>query len=92
MPRDLVKRLNFQDEPPQSAVLTNYDREHLKTYLRLLDSEADGACWEEAVSVIFGLDARKDPGRAERVYASHLARAKWMTDNGYRNLIRASYH
>ncbi|KQT27378.1 hypothetical protein ASG57_17610 [Bradyrhizobium sp. Leaf396] len=87
-----MTRLRFQDEPPQSMVLTNYDREHLKTYLRLLDSEAGGACWQEAVSIIFGLDARKDPGRAQRVYASHLARAKWMTENGFRSLIGASYH
>ncbi len=31
------------DEPPQSAVLTNYDRTHMTLYLRLLDAETDGA-------------------------------------------------
>jgi hypothetical protein len=88
----VVALLKFEDEPPQSAALTTYDREHLKTYLRLLDSEADGAGWEEVVCVIFGLDPGKEPARAERVYNSHLARAKWMTENGFRSLIRSSLH
>ena len=31
------------DEAPTTSVLTGYDEEHLVTYLRLLDAEADGA-------------------------------------------------
>jgi hypothetical protein len=87
-----VTKTDFLDQPPDSSVLTPYDREHLKTYLRLLDAEADGACWEEAVTVIFGLDPDKDAQRAARVYTTHLARAKWMTENGFRHLVRSSYH
>jgi hypothetical protein len=29
-----------------------------------------------------------DVGRAWRCWESHLARAKWMTEHGYRHLIR----
>lgn len=87
-----MSKPNFLDEPPASERLTEYDQAHLVTYLRLLDAEADDAAWEEAVRVIFGLDPAKEPERAERVHASHLARARWMTEHGYRDLLRASYH
>jgi hypothetical protein len=76
------------DEPPQSAVLTSYDRAHMKLYLRLLDAETDGADWREAVELLFGIDPTKEPERASRVHRSHLERARWMTEQGYRQLAR----
>jgi hypothetical protein len=82
----------FSDAPPVSETITDYDRRHFAIYLRLLDAETEGAEWQEVVRVIFGLDPHKDPDRAERVHASHLSRAHWMTANGYDALIRASYH
>ncbi len=85
-------KLAFSDAPPGDDTITDYDRRHLATYLRLLDAEAEGAEWQEVVRVIFGLDAGKDSDRAERVHASHLARAHWMTAYGYDALIRSSYH
>jgi hypothetical protein len=33
--------------PPPDPVLTVYDEEHLLTYLRLLDANAEGADWRE---------------------------------------------
>jgi hypothetical protein len=33
------------DQAPRTDELTGYDYEHLVTYLRLLDAEADGADW-----------------------------------------------
>ena len=77
----------FADEPPQSDRLSAYDERHLVTYLRLLDAEKDGASWEEAVSIIFAIDPASEPDRAQRVYATHLARAKWMTQHGYKHLM-----
>jgi hypothetical protein len=79
---------SYLDEPPQSATLTSYDREHMTLYLRLLDAATDGAPWEEAVSILFGLDPRREPERAKRVHDSHLARARWMSESGYRLLLR----
>ena len=78
----------FLDEPPQSTALTNYDRAHMKLYMRLLDAESDGADWREAVAVLFGIDPCKEPERANRVHRTHLARAHWMTEHGYRQLAR----
>ena len=79
---------SFWDEPPQSASLTAYDRKHMTLYLRLLDAAADGASWQEAVSVLFGLDPLREPERAKRVHDSHLARARWISESGYRLLLR----
>ena len=82
----------FLDEPPFSEALTSYDREHMKLYMRLLDANRDGADWREAVSVLFGIDPEREPERAQLVHASHLARARWMTEQGYRQLVRGSRH
>ena len=77
----------FADEPPQSDRLSAYDERHLVTYLRLLDAEKDEASWEEVVSIIFAIDPASEPDRARRVYDTHLARAKWMTQHGYKHLL-----
>lgn len=78
----------FDDCPPASPKLTPYDERHLATYLRLLDSAEAGADWREAVRLVFGLNPARDPQRARVVYDSHLARARWMTETGYCDLLR----
>lgn len=78
----------FEDMAPDSADLTDYDRAHIKLYMRLLDAAADGADWREAVEVLFGIDPIREPERARKVHDSHLARARWMTHTGYRHLLR----
>jgi len=87
-----MNRTTFADHPPQSASMTAYDRQHLVLYVRLLDAAEEGAEWTEVVRVLFGLDAKQDPERARRVYDSHLARARWMTEHGYRDLLRSAMH
>ncbi|WP_019960598.1 DNA -binding domain-containing protein [Woodsholea maritima] len=76
------------DAPPDEAVLTVYDRDHLKLYMRLLDAESAGATLEEVSSVLFGIDATAEPERAQRVHDSHLSRARWMTEQGYREILK----
>lgn len=82
---------SFLDEPPVSQTLTAYDREHMVLYLRLLDSARDGADWREAAQILFGLDPAHDPQRCRHVHDAHLARARWMTEHGYRELIRSAH-
>jgi len=77
----------FDDRPPDGARVTSYDERHLVTYIRLLDAEAEGADWREVVSVIFGIDPEREPERARIVHDSHLARARWMTQTGFRHLL-----
>jgi hypothetical protein len=78
----------FQDRPPESDRLTAYDESHLALYIRLLDAAAEGADWREAVQILFALDPDRDPDHARIVHDSHLARARWMTTTGYRELLR----
>jgi hypothetical protein len=58
------------------------------TYLRLLDADAAGADWREVAKLVLHIDPERDPERARRTWTSHLARAKWMRDSGYRQLLR----
>ncbi len=80
--------MTFQDRPPESDRLTAYDEGHLALYIRLLDAAAEGADWREAVQIIFALDPDRDPDRARMIHDSHLARTRWMTTTGYRELLR----
>lgn len=82
-----MTQINFEDCPPDCLRVTPYDESHLVTYLRLLDADAEGADWREVVAIIFGLDPAEDPERAKTVHESHLARARWMTQIGYRFLL-----
>jgi hypothetical protein len=75
------------DEAPSSSTLTSYDKEHLLTYLRLLDAQAEGAEWDEAALLVLNIDPVREPDRARRVWESHLARAKWLTAQGYCRVI-----
>lgn len=82
----------FEETAPTGPELTAYDREHVKLYMRLLDAEADGADWREVASVVFGLDPVREPSRAQAVHASHLSRARWLAESGYRELLRHGLH
>ena len=75
------------DVAPNSSVLTGYDEQHLVTYLRLLDADAEGADWQEVARIVLRIDPQLEPERARRAWDSHLARARWMTENGYRHLL-----
>lgn len=68
--------------------MTAYDRAHLTVYVRLLDAADTNAPWDEATKIVLGLDPSVEPDRAKRVYDSHLARARWMMDHGYKDLLR----
>lgn len=82
----------FEDAAPSGLELTAYDREHIKLYMRLLDAEADGADWREVASIVFGLDPVREPSRAQAVHTSHLSRAHWLAERGYRELLQHDLH
>jgi hypothetical protein len=79
------------DLAPSDPALTRYDEQHLVTYLRILDANADGADWHEVSRIVLHIDAEREPDRARRAFDSHLARARWMTEVGYRQLLRRDY-
>ncbi len=74
----------LSETAPTGPQLTDYDRAHRITYLRLLDAEAESADWREVATVVLHLDVAADVERARRIWESHLARARWMTEAGYR--------
>jgi hypothetical protein len=80
----------FENQPPITDRVNAYDERHFVTYLRLLDADAEGADWREVVQVVFGIDPAQEPDRAKTVHDSHLARARWMTETGYRHLLESS--
>ena len=61
------------------TALTAYDYEHLVTYLRVLDAEADEADWTEVARIVLHIDPANEPARARHAWESHLARARWMS-------------
>jgi type VI secretion system activator RovC-like protein len=73
---------------PSDSVLTAYDEQHVVTYLRLLDADAQGADWREVARLVLHLDPEREADRARKAFDSHLSRAKWMTKHGYRHLLR----
>lgn len=78
------------DLAPTEPSVTDYDRAHAEKYLRLLDAAAEGASWEEACRIVLGVDPAREPERAESMLRSHLERARWLTEHGYRDLLKGS--
>lgn len=75
------------DEALDCPLLTAYDHLHHVTYLRLLDAEEAGADWREVARIVLGRDPAIDRDGARRCWDSHMARARWMRDIGYRQLL-----
>ena len=75
------------DLAPDAPTLTDYDKHHHVTYLRLLDADAEGADWQEVAKIVLHIDPAQEPDRARKAWESHLARALWMTEHGYRLLL-----
>ncbi|PDT65892.1 DUF2285 domain-containing protein [Bradyrhizobium ottawaense] len=76
------------ESAPDAPVLTIYDEQHLVTNWRLLDAAAEGADWKEVARIVLRVDPDREPSRARNAFDTHLARANWMADHGYRHLLR----
>lgn len=76
------------DEVPWSDHVTDYDRAHFITYLRLLDGVILGADDDELCRAILEVDPKST--HAKQTLASHLSRARWMAETGYRDLLPES--
>jgi hypothetical protein len=76
------------DVAPNEPALTAYDELHVITYIRLLQAQGQGADWREVARIVLHIDPKREPDRARTAYESHLARAKWVTEQG--RLLRGS--
>jgi hypothetical protein len=70
------------DSAPGDRAVTSYDEQHVVTYMRLLQAESEGADWREVAHIVLHIDPDREPDRARNAYESHLARAKWVTEQG----------
>lgn len=70
---------------PWSDTLTAYDEAHLSLYLRLLDGRQAGLSDVALCRTILALEP-DERGRA--VLDGHMRRADWMTQQGFRQLLR----
>lgn len=78
---------DVDDTAPTGPDITPYDEEHFVTYMRLLDAEADGAHWSEVARIVLHRDPVAAETRTRQCWESHLARARWMTQHGYRRIL-----
>jgi predicted SprT family Zn-dependent metalloprotease len=79
---------NVANTAPTDLTLTPYDLAHLVTYIRMLEADAECTDWREVSRIVLHIDPEKEPAQAKRAHESHLARARWMTETGYRFLLR----
>lgn len=76
------------DEAPTAASITEYDQRHLITYLRLLDAVAQRVHWKRGAQNILGRDPAHQASRVKRCWDSHVKRARWISEQGYRQLLK----
>ena len=81
----------YADEVPWSDRLTEYDLRHHDTYIRFLDAGNEGLSQDDMARRILGIDPDAEPERARKAVESHLARARWMGEVGYRYLLAGDY-
>jgi hypothetical protein len=69
---------------PQDEVVTAYDERHFPLYVQLLDAKAAGMSEDELCRTVLHLEPIES---AKAILASHVARATWMTEKGFRQLL-----
>lgn len=79
---------HIADVAPAGPALTSYDEKHMITYMRLLDADQQGADWRDVSRIVLRIDPEIEANRARLAFESHLSRARWMTEQGYRHLLR----
>ena len=72
------------DVVPWDDKVTAYDEAHFACYLQLLDAEAANLPEDEICRLVLQLEPSE---HARSILRSHLERAKWMTEHGYRQLL-----
>ena len=78
-----------REDPEYRGLLANRSSS-LKRLIRNLQGP-DGEARTRWPGSILGIDPAKEPERARKAVESHLARARWMTEVGYRELAADRY-
>jgi hypothetical protein len=78
--------IGLQPVAPTGNAITDYDRAHFQQYVRLLDGYSAGLDDDELCKSILDMDPRPDRNAARRILRSHLERARWISQAGYRQI------
>ncbi len=79
---------DVDDEAPNGDSITAYDERHFVTYMRLLDADAENADWQDVAQIVLHRDPVGEKLRTRRCWQSHLARAQWLSREGYREILK----
>lgn len=74
-------------EPPESDLLSAYDRRHMSTYAALILADDDGDSWQSMAADILKLNVEGHEEDAKRCCEAHLERARWFLETGYHQLF-----
>ncbi|TWB87291.1 hypothetical protein FBZ93_12272 [Bradyrhizobium macuxiense] len=77
---------DVSDITPNEPVLTAYDEQHLVAYWRLLDAEGAVGDWKEVARTVLHIDPDRGSSCPRERGVGHLAGAKWVAHQGYRDL------
>lgn len=87
MTSDPKTRPLVNPKAPSVDYITDYDRKHLGTYLSLLYAIGEDHSEEKMSLDILGIDPVLERDRARHTLRSHLGRARWLANSGYRFLL-----
>ena len=79
------------DEIPWSDRMTEYNNRNCEAYIRLLDADNKRLSNDDIARRILGIDPTAEPERARKAVKSHMSRARWMGEVGYRYLVSGDY-
>lgn len=81
--------LPVADLVPWDDKITPYDKAHFSRYLRLLDAVDTDATSDDMCLAILDRDPTANPDGAKKTLESHLARARWLSEQGYKDLLKS---
>ena len=55
---------HIADVAPAGPAITEYDEEHMITYMRVLDADQEGADWRDISRIVLHIDPAREPNRA----------------------------
>lgn len=81
-----MRKAAIADKAPVENAVTAYDEAHFSLYLQILDAITARASVADMCRTILGCDPDNDP-RCVAALESHVARARWMSERGYKDLL-----
>ena len=84
-----MRKAAIADKAPSENAVTDYDERHFALYIQILDAIAAKASSADMCRTILGCDPDHDP-TCLAALESHVARAKWMSERGYKDLLKSS--